>query len=63
LAQEGWAVERADADYRFQALRRDLAKALFRAALAERVVEVGTEALPMIGAAPDPETPAPPQPY
>jgi len=38
-------VEQAGADYLFQSLRRDLALALFRAALAERELELGQEDL------------------
>lgn len=45
LAREGLEVERAEETFRFQSLRRDLAQALFRVALAQRTVEVGEEDL------------------
>ena len=42
-AQSEFAVEQANADYQFQTLRRDLAKSLFKTALAHRVVEIGEQ--------------------
>src|SRR5688572_16280154 len=45
VAQAEAEIEGARVDYQFQILRRDLAKALFKAALADRVVEVGTQDL------------------
>lgn len=45
LARAELTVETAGADYQFQALRSDLAKALFRTALAETVVAVGEQDL------------------
>jgi outer membrane protein TolC len=45
LRQEELATETANADYQFQALRRDLAKALYRAALSEQVAASGEEDL------------------
>jgi outer membrane protein TolC len=44
-AQAELATAQADADYWFQTLRRDLAIALFQAALAERTLEIGAEDL------------------
>ncbi|MEK7707806.1 MAG: TolC family protein [Verrucomicrobiota bacterium] len=41
VAQSEFATEQASADYQFQTLRRDLAKSLFKTALAHRVVEIG----------------------
>jgi len=40
-AQSEFATEQANADYQFQTLRRDLAKSLFKTALAHRIVEIG----------------------
>jgi len=45
VAKAELEVEQASADYLFQVLRRDLAKTLFRAALAERELELGKEDL------------------
>lgn len=45
VAQAGFEVEAATAEYTFQMLRRDLALAAFRAALAGEVVEIGREDL------------------
>ncbi len=45
LARAETAVEAADADFRFQRLRRDLALAVFQTALADRVVEIGRQDL------------------
>jgi len=45
LARSELSVENATTDYQFQALRSELAKALFRTALAERVVAVGEQDL------------------
>lgn len=45
VAQAEAERETARVDYQFQSLRRDLAKALFKTALADRVVEVGTQDL------------------
>src|SRR5439155_2213078 len=42
-AQSEFAVEEANAGYQFQTLRRDLAKSLFKTALAQRIVEVGEQ--------------------
>jgi len=41
VARAELATEQANADYQFQLLRRDLAKSLFKTALAHRVVEIG----------------------
>jgi outer membrane protein TolC len=38
-------MERADADYQFQQLRRDLVQALFRTAMADRTVQIGEQDL------------------
>lgn len=43
VAQTELATEQANASYQFQLLRRDLAIALFKAALASRVVEIGEQ--------------------
>ena len=43
VAQAALSTEQASASYQFQRLRSDLAKALFKAALAGRVVEVGDQ--------------------
>ena len=43
VAQSELATEQASADYQFQLLRSDLAKALFKTALANRVVEIGAQ--------------------
>jgi outer membrane protein TolC len=45
VAKSGLDVEQARADYLFQTLRRELAKTLFRAALAERELDIGKEDL------------------
>ena len=45
LAAEGLATEVAGSVYEFQILRRELAKAAFRAALADEVVQLGAEDL------------------
>jgi outer membrane protein TolC len=49
VAEAEWATEEAQADYEFQSRRRDLAQALFRAALAEQVVAIGQEDLAWLG--------------
>jgi cobalt-zinc-cadmium efflux system outer membrane protein len=43
VAQAGLDAEQAGASYQFQRLRSDLAKSLFKTALASRVVEVGEQ--------------------
>ena len=43
VARAELATEQATADYQFQLLRRDLAKSLFKTALAYRVVEIGAQ--------------------
>ncbi len=43
MAQAEAATEQANQTYQFQTLRRDLAKTLFRTALADRVVQIGEE--------------------
>lgn len=48
LAEAQRDVAQADAEFRFQMLRRDLAKALFKAALADRVVRIGEQDLSWI---------------
>lgn len=45
VAVTGAETEAARATYQFQILRRDLAKAVFRTALADRVVEIGSQDL------------------
>src|SRR5215471_10494641 len=45
LATEGLATELASSIYEFQTLRRELAKAAFRTALADEVVQLGVEDL------------------
>ena len=45
VARAELAVETANADYRFQILRTELAKTLFRSALAEQVVAIGQQDL------------------
>ena len=45
LAETEFSVRRADADLRYQQLRRDLIKALFTTALASQVVDVGEQDL------------------
>lgn len=45
VAEAEASVQLAEAGYRYQLLRRDVVKALMRAALAERVVEVGEQDL------------------
>ncbi|MCL4178474.1 MAG: TolC family protein [Verrucomicrobia bacterium] len=45
VAEAEWETEQARADYEFQSRRRDLAQALFRAALASQTVLVGSEDL------------------
>jgi outer membrane protein, heavy metal efflux system len=45
VAEAEWETEQARADYEFQLRRRDLAQALFRAALASQTVLVGSEDL------------------
>jgi outer membrane protein, heavy metal efflux system len=45
VAEADRAVEEASLEYQFQVRRRDLAQALFRAALASRIVEIGREDL------------------
>ncbi|TAK97586.1 MAG: TolC family protein [Verrucomicrobia bacterium] len=45
VAQADFVVETANAEYQFQILRGDLAKAVFRAALAEETVAVGEQDL------------------
>ncbi|MCU0782599.1 MAG: TolC family protein [Verrucomicrobia bacterium] len=42
-AQSEFATEQANADYQFQTLRSDLAKTIFKTALAHRVVEIGQQ--------------------
>lgn len=49
VAEAEWATEEAQAEYEFQSRRRDLAQALFRAALAEQVVAIGQEDLAWLG--------------
>jgi outer membrane protein TolC len=44
-AEADLSLEQANADYQFQIRRRDLAQALFRAALANRIVAIGLEDL------------------
>lgn len=44
-ARAGIAVAEADAEFQFQTRRRDLAQALFRVALADRLVKLGEEDL------------------
>lgn len=43
VARSELATEQASADYQFQLLRRDLAKSLFKTALAYRVVEISAQ--------------------
>ena len=43
VAQAELATEQASASFQFQLLRRDLAKSLFKTALASRVVEIGEQ--------------------
>ena len=43
VARSEFATEQANADYQFQTLRCDLAKSLFKTALAQRVVEIGEQ--------------------
>lgn len=43
VARAEVARQQADGDYQFQLRRRDLAQALYRAALAQRVVEIGVQ--------------------
>jgi outer membrane protein TolC len=45
LAASGFSTEIAASVYQFQTLRRDLAKALFRTALADEIVQIGEEDL------------------
>jgi outer membrane protein TolC len=45
VAESQLASEQANLDYQFQVRRRDLARALFRAALADRVLVIGTQDL------------------
>lgn len=45
VAEAELSVRRADVDYRFQQLRRDITRALLLTALAERVVEIGEQDL------------------
>ncbi len=45
VAQAGSEKSRADYEYQFQLMRRDLALALFRTALADRIVDIGQEDL------------------
>jgi outer membrane protein TolC len=45
VAEAEWETEQARADYEFQSRRRDLARALFRAALASQTVAIGSEDL------------------
>jgi outer membrane protein, heavy metal efflux system len=45
VAEAERSVEEASLEYQFQVRRRDLAQALFRAALASRIVEIGREDL------------------
>lgn len=45
LAQSEFATEQANTNYQFQILRREFAKALFKSALADRVVEIGEQDL------------------
>lgn len=48
LAEAQRDVAQADAEFRFQMLRRDLARTLFKAALADRVVQIGEQDLSWI---------------
>lgn len=50
LAREELAVEQTNQEAAFQAYRRDLARALFRAAYAQRVAEVGVQDLEWLDA-------------
>jgi cobalt-zinc-cadmium efflux system outer membrane protein len=43
VAEAGMLARRAEADYRLRSIRRDIAKALLEAALAERIVEIGRQ--------------------
>ena len=45
VAEAELVTEQANADYRFQQLRRDLAQALFRTALADRTAQIGEQDL------------------
>jgi outer membrane protein TolC len=49
VAQAERDVESANADYQFQVLRSELAKALYRSALAESIVAVGEQDLSYVG--------------
>jgi len=48
VARAETEVEKANADYQFQILRSDLAKAAFRTALAERIVAIGEQDLAFV---------------
>ncbi len=48
VARAELGVENANADYQFQALRSEFAKAMFRTALAERVVAIGEQDLAFV---------------
>ena len=48
VARAEFEVENANADYRFQILRSEFAKAMFRTALAERIVAVGEQDLAFV---------------
>ena len=48
VARAELEVENANADYRFQILRSDLAKAMFRAGLTERIVAIGEQDLAFV---------------
>lgn len=50
VARAEFEVENANADYQFQILRSDFAKAMFRAALTERIVAVGEQDLAFVEA-------------
>jgi len=43
VAETGMLARKAEAEYRFRSIRRDIAKALLEAALTERVVEIGAQ--------------------
>src|SRR5437016_8573618 len=45
VALESFGTERAASEYQFQTLRRELSKAAFRAALADEIVQLGSEDL------------------
>jgi outer membrane protein TolC len=48
VAEQELRSAQLESEYQFQVLRRDLAKALFRAALAERVVDIGRQDLAQV---------------